>query len=292
MRPSSLAVVFALISVAACASDPSPGPVDPLVGSGGTGGLTGTNGQVDSAGVGDGATTATTGFVDKSLSMGGGTYKYKVFVPENYNTAASVPVLLALHGLGDRGSDNLAQTRSGVGVVVRAAPTSFPAIVVFPQGPTGETIQSRDVFVDISQLALNLTLAAYKKYDPARVYVTGYSWGGIAAFQIAYFNSSKFAAFLPVAANICNACITGSGTTTTAQASALVASRLKTMPVWQFQGEVDTNVPTSEVRQIRDAFVAVNANYTYTELKGLDHGIADGVYARPDVWAWLWAQHR
>src|SRR3982751_3365814 len=120
MRPTSLAVVFALISVAACGSDPSPGPIDPLVGSGGTGGLTGTSGQVDTAGVGDGATTATTDFVDKSLSVGGVTYKYKVFVPLNYNSATKVPVILALHGSGAQGSDNLIQTQSGLGRVVRA----------------------------------------------------------------------------------------------------------------------------------------------------------------------------
>ena len=49
---------------------------------------------------------------------------------------------------------------------------------------------------------------------------------------------------------------------------------------------------TSDVRLIRDAFVAAKASYTYTEFPGLGHGIADGVYARPDLWAWLWAQHR
>ena len=71
-----------------------------------------------------------------------------------------------------------------------------------------------------------------------------------------------------------------------------VAARLKALPTRQFHGELDTNLPTAQARQIRDAFVAVNANYTYTELAGRDHSIWDDVYARPDVWAWLWAQHR
>jgi predicted peptidase len=292
MRTSSLAVGLALISAAACGSSASTGPSQPPGGTGGTGGIGGTGGQVDTAGVGNGTTTATTDFVDKSLFVGGATYKYKVFVPANYNTTAKVPVILALHSAGERGSDNLVQTQSGVGKVIRATPTTFPAIVVFPQGPSGDVNQSHGTFVDIAQLALDLTLAAYKKSDLDRVYLTGHSYGGIAAFDIAYFNSTKFAAFLPVAANICTTCITGSGTTTNPQASALVASRLKSMPTWQFQGELDTNVPTDQVRQIRDAFVAVNANYTYTEIKGSDHPIWDGVYARPDVWAWLWTQHR
>jgi predicted peptidase len=292
MRTASLTVAFALISAAACGSSTSTGPSPSSTGTGGTGGTDGTGGQVDTSGVGNGTTTATTGFVDKSLVEGGVTYRYKVFVPANYNTATTVPVILALHSAGDRGSDNLAQTLTGVGRVVRAAPTTFPAMVVFPQAPSGDVNQSHDAFVPIAQLALSLTLVAYKKSDLDRVYLTGHSFGGIAAFDIAYFNPTKFAAFLPVSANICAACITGSITTTSAQAAALAAPRLKPLPTWQFQGELDTNVPTAEVRGIRDAFVAVSANYTYTELKGLDHFIWDGVYARPDVWTWLWAQHR
>ena len=292
MRDAPLAVVAALTFAVACGSSPSTGPSHTSTGDGGTGGTSGTGGQVDTAGVGNGTTTATTGFVDKTLVEAGVTYNYKVFVPANYNTAAAVPVLLALHSAGDRGSDNLAQTQTGVGRVVRAAPTTFPAIVVFPQAPLGDINQTHDVFVGIGQLALELTLAAYKKSDLGRVYLTGHSFGGIAAFDIAYFNPTKFAAFLPIAANICAACITGSGTTTAAQASALVAARLKAVPVWQFQGELDTNGPTFEVRQIRDAFVAVDAKYTYTELKGFGHPIWDDVYVGPDVWTWLWAQHR
>jgi predicted peptidase len=290
MRAGSLTVVCALISAAACGScsstDPSP------TGAVGTGGAVDAGGQVDTAGVGNGTTTATTGFVDKTLLLGAEPYRYKVFVPANYNIAATVPVILALHSSGDRGSDNLVQTQSGVGLVVRAAPETFPAIVVFPQAPTGDVNQSHYALVTIAQIALDLTLAAYKKVDLDRVYLTGHSFGGIAAFDIAYFNSTKFAAFVPISANICDLCITGSGTATNAQASAIVAARLKRLPIWQFQGELDTNVPTTQVRQIRDAFAAADVNYKYTEFPGFGHYIWDDIYAGPDVWAWLWAQHR
>ena len=291
MRTGPIAVVFALISAAACGGSPS-GPSPSSTGTPGTGGAVDAGGQVDTAGVGNGTTTATTGFVDKTLLLGTETYRYKVFVPANYNTTTTVPVILALHSSGDRGSDNLVQTQTGVGRIVRAAPATFPAIVVFPQAPVGDVNQSHYAFVIIAQIALDLTLAAYKKADLDRVYLTGHSFGGITAFDIAYFNPTKFAAFVPISANICVECITGSATSTNAQASAIVAARLKRLPTWQFQGELDTNVPTGQVRQIRDAFVAVGATYTYTELQGSGHYIWDGIYDGPDVWTWLWAQHR
>jgi predicted peptidase len=284
MRHSSLAVALALMSAACGGSSAGPSGTPTVTGT--TGETGGTGGQVDTAGVGNGTTTATTGFVDKSLFVGGATYRYKVFVPANYNSAATVPVILALHGAGAQGSDNLVQTQTGLGRAVRADPGSFQAIVVFPQGPTGADIQTRATFFDIAQLALDLTLAAYKKSDLDRVYLTGLSYGGIVAFDIAYFHPTKFAAFLPVAATICAPCLTGSGTTTDAQGAALLAAKLKLLPTWQFHGELDTNVPTAQARVVRDAFVAVGAtSYTYTELKGLDHAIWDGVYARADVWA-------
>jgi poly(3-hydroxybutyrate) depolymerase len=154
----------------------------------GTGGAVDAGGQVDTSRVVDGATTATTGFVDKMLLLGAEKHSYKVFVPANYNTAATVPVILALHSSGDRGSDNLVQMQTAVGRVVRAAPETFPAIVVFPQAPTDDVNQSHFALVTIGQIALDLTLAAYKKADVDRVYLTGHSFGGIAAFDIAYFN--------------------------------------------------------------------------------------------------------
>jgi predicted peptidase len=290
MRTRSLAVVFALTAAVACGSSASTGPDDTPPPTGGDGTFL-TGGQVDTAGVGNGTTTAATGFVDKTLFVGGANYKYKVFVPESYNSAATVPVILTLHAAGARGSDNLVQTQTGLGRVVRAAPATFPAIVVFPQGPTGEGSVYRETFISISQLALELTLLAYKKSDRDRVYLTGESFGGIAGFDIAYFNPTKFAAFIPISASICAPCITGSNTTD-AQGFALVASRLKALRIWQFQGELDANVLTAQVRQVRDAFNAVGASYTYTEIKGSDHNIWDGVYGRDDVWTWLWAQHR
>lgn len=231
----------------------------------------------------------TTGFVTKSLVDGGVTYNYKVWVPANYNSVSKVPVLLALHGSGGKGNDNVSQTTQGVGNVVRANP-NFPAIVVFPQGPAGEG-GTRAIFVRISQIALNQTLNEYGKRDLTRVYMTGLSYGGLTTFDIAYANPTLFAAMIPISANLCGGCIFG-GTTTDAQGNVLWAAKVKTIPIWQFQGDIDSQVSVVAVRAEVNAFKAGGVPIKYTEIAGGDHAIWDGIYAQQSTWDWLWAQHR
>jgi predicted peptidase len=231
----------------------------------------------------------TTGFVTKSLVDNGVTYNYKVWVPASYNTASKVPVVLALHGSGGKGNDNVTQTTQGVGVVVRANP-NFPAIVVFPQGPAGEG-NTRAIFVRISQIALSQTLTEYGKRDLTRVYLTGLSYGGLTTFDIAYANPNLFAGMIPISANLCGGCIFGSGVTD-AQGNVLWAAKVKSIPIWQFQGDQDSAVPVAGVRAEVNTFKAAGVPITYTEIAGGDHAIWDGIYGQQKTWDWLWAQHR
>jgi predicted peptidase len=231
----------------------------------------------------------TTGWVSKSLVDNGTTYNYKVWVPANYNSASKVPVLLALHGSGGKGSDNVSQTTQGVGNVIKANP-NFPALVVFPQGPAGEG-GTRAIFVRISQTALSQTLNEYGKRDMSRVYLTGLSYGGLATFDIAYFNPTLFAGMLTISANLCGGCIFGSGVND-AQGNVLWAAKVKTIPIWQFQGDQDSAVPVAGVRAEVAAFKAAGVPITYTEIAGGDHAIWDGIYGQQKYWDWLWAQHR
>jgi len=231
----------------------------------------------------------TSGFVDKTLVDGGVTYKYKVWVPANYNSVSKVPVLLALHGSGGKGNDNVSQTTQGVGLVVKANP-NFPAIVVFPQGPAGEG-GTRAIFVRISQVALAQTLAEYGKSDLTRVYMTGLSYGGLATFDIAYFNPNLFAGVVTISANLCGGCIFG-GSTTDAQGNVLFAATVHSIPFWQFQGSIDGSVSVVVVRAEVAAFQAGGVQIRYTEIAGGDHAIWDGIYQQQSTWDWLWAQHR
>ena len=76
-----------------------------------------------------------TGFLDRSITLGGRSYHYQVYVPADYASKPSWPAILFLHGAGERGDDGLLQTNVGLAPAIRQNPARYPAIVVFPQVP-------------------------------------------------------------------------------------------------------------------------------------------------------------
>lgn len=286
MRSRQLAATLVLAGVAACSSSSDGGVSANCVPS-----ITNpcTN-PIDTTGTG-GQTNVTTGFVVKTLADGGTTYGYQVFVPASYNAStAKVPVILFMHGSGEKGSDNVNQTNVGLGPVVKASLSTFPAIVVFPQGPSGEGSATNETFDRIAVEALDKTMSEYGKADPSRVYLTGLSYGGIRGYEVAFRNPTKFAAWVPISAAICGACLSPGATQQ--QGIALAAQTLKSVPIWQFHGQLDTQINVSNARDIEAAFKANGDPYQLTVYPNGDHGIWDAVYARADMWTWLYTQKR
>ena len=74
-----------------------------------------------------------TGFLNRTVNTGGSTYRYQVFVPANWDKHKKWPVLLFLHGAGERGEDGLLQTEVGIGHAIRTGAAQFQFIVVMPQ---------------------------------------------------------------------------------------------------------------------------------------------------------------
>src|SRR5215470_13864752 len=72
-------------------------------------------------------------FRSRDVAMGSASYHYKVYVPLNWNKNKKWPVILFLHGAGERGDDNIAQTRVGLGPAIEQRRDSFPFVVVLPQ---------------------------------------------------------------------------------------------------------------------------------------------------------------
>jgi predicted peptidase len=84
-----------------------------------------------------------TGFLDRSVSLDKVEYVYQVYVPRAYRPSEEWPVILFLHGAGERGDDGLFQTQVGLGSAIRANAERWPAIAVFPQAPEEMTWQAR-----------------------------------------------------------------------------------------------------------------------------------------------------
>jgi len=116
-----------------------------------------------------------TGFLDRTVTVAGTAYKYQVFIPDNWNSKKKWPVILFLHGAGERGDDGLVQTEVGIGRAIRIYRSRFPAIVVMPQCRK-EIWWAQSPMDDVAIKSLE---AASKEFhgDPQHTYLTGLSVG-------------------------------------------------------------------------------------------------------------------
>jgi predicted peptidase len=235
-----------------------------------------------------------TGFLDRTTTMSGTVHRYQVYLPAAYaGSTRRWPVILFLHGAGERGSDGLLQTNVGLPSAIRNAPAHYPAIVIIPQLSTDSLWLGTSA--QAAMAALDQTLAEFRG-DPDRVYLTGLSMGGNGTWNLAYQFPERFAAIAPVCGFITP--IPGLGASRaivaadSGDAFAVIARRLRQMPTWIFHGEVDPAVPVTESRRAAEAFKAAGGNVHYTEFLGGGHNVWDGVYASLQFQEWLFAQHR
>ena len=233
-----------------------------------------------------------TGFLDRSVTVNGVANHYEIYVPASYSTAQQWPVILFLHGSGERGGDGLLQTSNALGAAIRRSPSAYPAIVIFPQTPpdsswVGDASQ-------IAMAALDQTLSEFRT-DPDRVYLTGLSIGGNGTWYVAYHHPDRFAAIAPICGFVTPL---GSSPWRTAvppdsgDAFQALARQLGRVPTWIFHGEVDQAVPVAQSRQAAEAIRQAGGDVRYTEFLGMDHNVWDAVYASPQFLSWLFAQRR
>lgn len=235
-----------------------------------------------------------TGFLDRSVSLGGQAYKYQIFVPSAYMPSQRWPVILFLHGAGERGSDGYFQTQVGIGAAIRQNAARIPAIVVFPQSTADSTWTG--TLASVALASLDQTMREYQT-DPSRVYLTGLSMGGQGTWYIAYRNPKRFAAIAPICGGISPDRWTGWGygpvvPADSGETFAAFARQLRQTPTWIFHGEVDPVVPVDESRKTFAALQAVGAPVQYSEVPGTGHNSWDPAYGSPKFWAWLFSQRR
>ncbi|MBD7923027.1 prolyl oligopeptidase family serine peptidase [Xanthomonas sp. CFBP 8703] len=237
---------------------------------------------------------ATGHFVSRQLTVDGRLYRYQVFVPAPPHRQGPVPVVLFLHGSGERGSDGRQQADAGVGPYLRRHLGDFPALVVMPQVPDEQ--EWNGVNATMALQALDAASAEFNG-DPQRTYLTGMSMGGYGTWEIALQQPQRFAALVPVCGAILSPHEDREYLVVTPVAElpdpyTALAERLQRIPVWMFHGAEDDVVLPHDDRKIYRAFKNLDADVRYTEYPEGNHNAWDATYRDPKMWQWLFAQKR
>lgn len=221
------------------------------------------------------------GFVARETTVNGEVRRYQVFVPSHAAGGAKPAVVVFLHGSGEIGVDGIKPTLSGLGPYLRSHLDDFPAIVVFPQIREGE---SWDDGADFAFAALRAASAEFNG-DPDRTYLTGISLGGYGVWTLARLQPDLFAALVPICGGIGRDTATAPYTET--------ARQFRDKPVWIFHGAEDDVVPPDQSRRMAAELKKIGARDAhYTEFPDANHNSWDPAYATPELWVWMFAQHR
>lgn len=200
-----------------------------------------------------------------------GKIHYLAFLPKSYSPRGDkVPLIVFLHGSGERGADLEKVKTWGPPAIVEKDP-DFPFMVVSPQVAEGEWWDSYQL-----KSMLDDVLKRYN-VDPKRIYLTGISMGGYGAWDFAARYPDYFAAVAPIC---------GGGIPR-------LATRLKNVPVWAFHGLKDDAVPESESARMVEALKAQGGNVKYTVLPEAGHVEAwVHAYGQAGLFEWFQQQRK
>lgn len=195
-----------------------------------------------------------------------GGYAYQLHLPKGYTADATArwPLMVFLHGSGERGSD-LAQVKVHGPPKVADRDPAFPFVLVSPQLPAEQDW-------DTAKLTAILTATLKSlRVDPARIYLTGLSRGGHATWRWAAAEPQRFAAIAPVA---------GRGEVSSACA-------LRSTPLWAFHGDRDDVVIPEGSFAMARAIRACGGQPRLTIYPDLGHNSWDPAYDDPALYMWL-----
>jgi predicted peptidase len=213
------------------------------------------------------------GFHLRTVKAEDGERKYTVYVPEGYDGSKAFPVILFLHGAGERGEDGIVPAQVGIGPAIQNRPAGVPALVVFPQAKRTWSADSPDSKAALA--ALDDVVARYKA-DPQRVILTGLSMGGSGSWSLATARPERFVAVAPIC---------GRGRPED-------AARLKSLPVWAFCGDADRDQTVLGMRTMTEALISQGASARITEYRGVGHNSWDRAYNDHELIDWMLARHR
>jgi predicted esterase len=217
-------------------------------------------------------------FADTTLQRFGA--GYLAYLPEGYesNPEKNWPLLVFLHGSGDRG-DNLFLLAKASPLMMIREKGPLPFIIIAPLLNASKDYASfPDAYMDG---VLKEVLAGYR-VDPDRIYLTGLSMGGEATYRFALNHPTTFAAIAPLAA-FNPKYLPASGIPPFSQPM----ERIKLVPVWAIHGADDMNVPLAAARNTVADLEAVGGNVLFSVLENHDHDVWTDTYLDPKFYAWF-----
>ncbi len=195
---------------------------------------------------------------------------YLVVLPHGYGRRPGpLPVILYLHGGGERGRD-LSVLQHVAAVQEAKTRPEYPFILLAPLDPDPEQDWTNTGYKEAVLRILDSVLAKYNG-DRDRVYMTGISMGGYATWFFAKSFPHRFAAIAPLAGD----------------PQSRWAPLLTQLPIWIFHGTNDTVVPITDTESMVETLQKLGANPKFTPVVGGDHDIAKSVYSRDDLYRWF-----
>ena len=192
---------------------------------------------------------------------------YLLYIPEGYDqdSPKQWPLMLFLHGAGERGSDLNKVKVHGPPKVVESR--NLPFIIVSPQCPTGQWWPAK---VEVLKGLIDEIEENYN-VDSQRVYLTGLSMGGFGTWTMACTYPDIFAAIAPIC---------GGG-------QPYIADRLKDVPVWAFHGAKDNVVPMRRSQEMVDAVNRAGGHAKLTIYPNAGHDAWTETYNNPELYKWF-----
>lgn len=231
-----------------------------------------------------------TGFLNRSITMHGVTYRYQVYLPEDWrpDKRHPWPIILFLHGMGERGSEGMWQTEIGLPEAVRDHPERWPFIMVLPQCP--------QMYYWTDPPMMTMAMAALDKEteefhaDPQRTYLSGLSLGGYGAWELAKTYPKRWAAVAIASSGIfwSYAPQRWQQNATLPQEYARIIGKT---PIWLFHGSNDPVVNPRQSELMFSAFKANNGHIRLWIYQGLRHDSWTRAFNEPDLPRWLLEHH-
>jgi acetyl esterase/lipase len=231
-----------------------------------------------------------TGFLNRTVDLHGATYRFQVYLPEDFrrDDRRQWPIILFLHGRGERGGEGMWQTQVGLPSAVRDHPERWPFIIVMPQCPQLHYWTDPDMMT-MAMAALDQETIEFHA-DTSRTYLTALSLGGYGAWELARTYPRRWAAIALAASGIFWSYAPERWHEVTTLPGEY-AHAIGHTPIWLFHGSDDPVVPVREDELMYSALKASGGHVRYWVYQNLKHDCWFRAFNEPDLPRWLLA-HR